>query len=616
MKIKSVTVSVEPLPEGMTDADEIAEFRRYSSAALAYDVLKKMGFEDVTDSDDYAEIRDNNPCNLRKTYNGNDPSTLTHSRDPYKKYLLKGVIIVFIQVETFVENDVISDIRILSLKPGKAVNFKLDDEYYGGKRSILSFPGSDPLLTYDTYDAGTSTYTFSFYEDSDCFFVFTPRRKNKSFFLLYNFQNNSGVSYGYMMDYEDRSYNSYVSGYLITDDGEVVGHDLADSNLIVKQNGNKMMDFTILLPVTINTRENETAMSLKRLYTGVIHDKKHEYMLENRLLDVDGGSFFYIGVASSPRSYSLEQGYFLQLIENKELDIKEKPYDGLDLPDKTQLTRKIYESINSDLNEENYTVNSWNNYRKALENAIDIWWDNNSSGNSIESGLTNLLNAIDSLQPVDLSGIKNTVNEVEQNVLPLYMYSIESWNEYETALKYAKGIIDRTVSYESQNDVDQASESLMLKYNSLVTLSDPRMVSDFTTALASSGTTASGVKYDAYIQTYNFSLTYYPDLTKEMRIIIWCDEHKEDSEDEPLADLTITLTEEGKWKPYYRNTTPYNGCVLNYKSDSVTKVYLEGAYYSKYGNVNKHLRLSFAICGYPPKLNMNIKAYYYPVVTV
>ena len=123
--------------------------------------------------------------------------------------------------------------------------------------------------------------------------------------------------------------------------------------------------------------------------------------------------------------------------------------------------KKLYDA-NKDKNEEDYTEESWNNFKKALEEAKAVLDNESATQEEVNDAEANLEKAIGSLKE------KPEVPSVNKDQLKLLYeynkdrneedYTEESWNNFKKALEEAKAVLDNEAA--TQEDVGNAGRKL------------------------------------------------------------------------------------------------------------------------------------------------------------
>ena len=136
---------------------------------------------------------------------------------------------------------------------------------------------------------------------------------------------------------------------------------------------------------------------------------------------------------------------------------------------KEKLTNKINDA--KEIENNNYSIESWSRFEKALLEAIIVNEDSNATQEQVDKAYDDLDKAIKGLidAPVivdkkELSNVIETTNDfVEKD------YTVDSWKAFKEALDYAKDVLQNENT--TQDEVDQALASLQDAIKNLKTVS-------------------------------------------------------------------------------------------------------------------------------------------------
>lgn len=136
--------------------------------------------------------------------------------------------------------------------------------------------------------------------------------------------------------------------------------------------------------------------------------------------------------------------------------------------DKSELEERVVEIENRNLNENDYTVDSWSIFEAALDNANEVLLDENATQKEVDERLRELNAAIDRLEEVGGSGnkeLQKKVDEIENANLQESDYTKESWQALQEALDNANEVLaDENALNEditkALNQLDEAYEGL------------------------------------------------------------------------------------------------------------------------------------------------------------
>mgnify|MGYP000190595495 FL=1 len=136
---------------------------------------------------------------------------------------------------------------------------------------------------------------------------------------------------------------------------------------------------------------------------------------------------------------------------------------------KEKLTNKINDA--KEIENNNYSIESWSRFEKALLEAIIVNEDSNATQEQVDKAYDDLDKAIKGLidAPVivdkkELSNVIETTNDfVEKD------YTVDSWKAFKEALDHAKDVLQNENT--TQDEVDQALASLQDAIKNLKTVS-------------------------------------------------------------------------------------------------------------------------------------------------
>ncbi len=162
---------------------------------------------------------------------------------------------------------------------------------------------------------------------------------------------------------------------------------------------------------------------------------------------------------------------------------------------------ELQEEVDSDLelNEDDYTSESWEEFEEALEHAEDVLADENATFEELEEALEKLEEAREALEPVvtepepepepvpedvDKTELQDKVDEAEK--LKESDYTAESWKAFEEALANAETVL--ADEYATQEEVYEALAALLEAEESLEKIGQ----GSGTNGTGSTGSTGSG----------------------------------------------------------------------------------------------------------------------------
>ena len=144
--------------------------------------------------------------------------------------------------------------------------------------------------------------------------------------------------------------------------------------------------------------------------------------------------------------------------------------------DKTKLQAKVDEIAAENLDEDDYTKDSWRELEKALEKAEAVLGDPNSTQKEVDAALSALKKAREGLKKpgeptVDKSKLEAKVDEIVDEDLDEDDYTGSSWRKLEKALKQAKDVLADPDA--TQDEVDEALAELKKARRDLTTAGKP-----------------------------------------------------------------------------------------------------------------------------------------------
>ena len=138
-------------------------------------------------------------------------------------------------------------------------------------------------------------------------------------------------------------------------------------------------------------------------------------------------------------------------------------YDAVDIADKTALKALIEEM--DKVENQNYTDDSWNLFKQALNDAKNVVANKKASQEEVDSALVDLNNAYNNLtvKKVDNSKLEELVDQMSK--VEKGNYTDKSWNNFTLALENAKKVLNDKNA--TQKDIDAAIEALNKAYSAL-----------------------------------------------------------------------------------------------------------------------------------------------------
>src|SRR5690625_1966457 len=163
------------------------------------------------------------------------------------------------------------------------------------------------------------------------------------------------------------------------------------------------------------------------------------------------------------------------------------PEDILDsdpVIDKTELQNRVDDIHAENLNEEDYTANSWQALQDALMQAEDVLDDPDATQTTVDNALRSLNDAFDGLEePISASDIKILVEQFEDDgafadedapyALTLHLTAVgqyENQEEAEKVVKHMEGGFKDLLNHQQDNALisDEAYETLMEQADELI----------------------------------------------------------------------------------------------------------------------------------------------------
>lgn len=146
--------------------------------------------------------------------------------------------------------------------------------------------------------------------------------------------------------------------------------------------------------------------------------------------------------------------------------------------DKSLLENLTNEIVNKDLQENDYTKESWDNLNNALDKAQNVLNDADVTQEEVNEALLHLYDAFNNLEKmdqgkVDKSLLEQALKDIEAQDLSKDSYTDESWKEFEKALHDAKRVLDDPNA--TQAEVDKAVNNLMEAYVDLKEKAVPKV---------------------------------------------------------------------------------------------------------------------------------------------
>ncbi|HZG79758.1 MAG TPA: S-layer homology domain-containing protein, partial [Brevibacillus sp.] len=151
-------------------------------------------------------------------------------------------------------------------------------------------------------------------------------------------------------------------------------------------------------------------------------------------------------------------------------------YNGLEKVssevDKSKLQAKVDEIAAENLDEDDYTKESWRELEKALEKAEAVLADSHATQKEVDAALSALKKAREGLKKsgeptVDKSKLEAKVDEIVEEDLDEDDYTGSSWRKLEKALKQAKDVLADPDA--TQDEVDEALAELKKARRDLTT---------------------------------------------------------------------------------------------------------------------------------------------------
>lgn len=147
--------------------------------------------------------------------------------------------------------------------------------------------------------------------------------------------------------------------------------------------------------------------------------------------------------------------------------------------DKLKLQSRIDEINKKSLEESEYTKTSWSTFMVALNTAMLVLEDDNTTQESVDNALSNLNGAYANLVPVaeppiddgrDKSELQSRINEISDDPLNESDYTPTSWGAFRIALNTAMSVLGDDNA--SQESIDDALADLDAAYASLIPIED------------------------------------------------------------------------------------------------------------------------------------------------
>lgn len=138
--------------------------------------------------------------------------------------------------------------------------------------------------------------------------------------------------------------------------------------------------------------------------------------------------------------------------------------------DKGELEAKLDNIKKQDLNEEEYTEESWQAFQEALEGAEAVLADEEATQENVNEALEALNKAYEDLEEtssVNREALQEKIDEIESAELEEENYTEESWKALQTALRIAEQIIDFDEEKIDQSIVDKSLSNLNIAYKEL-----------------------------------------------------------------------------------------------------------------------------------------------------
>lgn len=139
--------------------------------------------------------------------------------------------------------------------------------------------------------------------------------------------------------------------------------------------------------------------------------------------------------------------------------------------DKKVLQDKVDEIENAELDEAEYTTDSWQALQDALASANDVLSDETSTQEEVNKafdGLVSAFEALDKVDVIDKEALQDKVDEIENANLNESDYTEASWQALQDALEGANAVLSAEDA--TQEDMDKAFEQLNEAYENLETI--------------------------------------------------------------------------------------------------------------------------------------------------
>lgn len=138
--------------------------------------------------------------------------------------------------------------------------------------------------------------------------------------------------------------------------------------------------------------------------------------------------------------------------------------------DKTELEAKIEELKELELNEDEYTEESWKVFKEALNIAEEMLKNEKAIQEEVDEALENLKLAygeLEELEDINRDALEEKLEAIKEEDLEASDYTKESWKAFQTAVSIAEQVIDFDEKEIDQSIVDKTLSNLELAFEEL-----------------------------------------------------------------------------------------------------------------------------------------------------
>jgi len=139
--------------------------------------------------------------------------------------------------------------------------------------------------------------------------------------------------------------------------------------------------------------------------------------------------------------------------------------------DKGDLEKKIAEIKDQDLDESDYTEESWKVFNEAFNNAEDILDNEEVTQEDVNEALKELTKAYENLEKMDgvnRDALQEKLDDIQDEDLEESEYSEESWEALQTAMTIAERVIEFDEEHIDQSLVDKTLSNLEIARDELI----------------------------------------------------------------------------------------------------------------------------------------------------